>query len=80
MFNQGGTVSPEQAALAKAIMSPEFQIAFNKVKGSVPARTDVPVETFDACGQKAYERAEGGCRRPATSSARTRTAMPTRHR
>ena len=36
-------------------MSPEFQIAFNKVKGSVPARTDVSVESFDSCGQKAYE-------------------------
>jgi glucose/mannose transport system substrate-binding protein len=55
MFNQGGAVKPEQAELAKAIMSPEFQIAFNKVKGSVPARTDVSVETFDSCGQKAYE-------------------------
>ena len=54
MFNQGGTVSPEQAALAKAIMSPDFQVAFNKVKGSVPARTDVDVSSFDACGQKAY--------------------------
>ena len=48
-------MTPEQAALAEAIMSPEFQIAFNKVKGSVPARTDVSVESFDACGQKAYE-------------------------
>jgi glucose/mannose transport system substrate-binding protein len=55
MFNQGGTVSEEQAALAKAIMSPEFQVAFNKIKGSVPARTDVSVEELDACGQKAYE-------------------------
>ncbi len=55
MFDQGGAVSPEQAALAEAIMSPEFQVAFNKVKGSVPARTDVSVAEFDACGQKAYE-------------------------
>ena len=55
VFKQGDAVTPEQAALAKAIMSPEFQIAFNKVKGSVPARTDVSVESFDACGQKAYE-------------------------
>lgn len=55
MFKQDDTVSPQQEALAKAIMSPEFQIAFNEVKGSVPARTDISVETFDACGQKAYE-------------------------
>jgi glucose/mannose transport system substrate-binding protein len=55
MFNQGGKVSDEQAELAKAIMAPSFQIAFNKVKGSVPARTDVSVDSLDACGQKAYE-------------------------
>ncbi len=52
MFDQGGTVSEEQAALASAIMSPSFQAAFNVVKGSVPARTDVPDTDFDACGKK----------------------------
>lgn len=52
LFNQGGTVSPQQAALAKAIMSPAFQSAFNVVKGSVPARVDVPDAAFDACGKK----------------------------
>ncbi|SNR37525.1 ABC transporter substrate-binding protein [Puniceibacterium sediminis] len=52
MFDQGGVVSPEQAALATAIMSPTFQSAFNVVKGSVPARTDVPDTDFDACGKK----------------------------
>ena len=49
-------------ALAKAIMSPEFQSAFNVVKGSVPARTDVPDTDFDACGKKGIERPEGGDR------------------
>ncbi len=52
MFDQGGDVSAEQAALASAILSPSFQSAFNVVKGSVPARTDVSDEAFDACGQK----------------------------
>ncbi|MEM0946478.1 MAG: ABC transporter substrate-binding protein [Pseudomonadota bacterium] len=51
MFDQGGSVSAEQAALASAILSPSFQIAFNKVKGSVPARTDVDGSELDACGQ-----------------------------
>lgn len=41
-----------QAEMAKAIMSPEFQSAFNVVKGSVPARTDVPNDAFDDCGKK----------------------------
>ena len=51
-FNQGGKPTPQQVALAKAIMSPEFQSAFNVVKGSVPARTDVSDEAFDACGKQ----------------------------
>ncbi len=55
MFDQGSDVTAEQAALAKAIMSPEFQIAFNKVKGSVPARTDLDAGELDACGQQGYE-------------------------
>lgn len=41
-----------QALMASDIMSPEFQIAFNRVKGSVPARTDVDGSQLDACGQK----------------------------
>ena len=52
MFDQGGSVSEEQAALASSILSPSFQIAFNKVKGSVPARTDVDGSELDACGQQ----------------------------
>ena len=33
-------------------MDPVFQSAFNVVKGSVPARTDVPNTDFDDCGKK----------------------------
>ncbi len=41
-----------QLALAEATMNPEVQSAFNVIKGSVPARTDVPDTAFDACGKK----------------------------
>ena len=41
-----------QGAMAASIMSPVFQSAFNVVKGSVPARTDVPDADFDACGKQ----------------------------
>ena len=41
-----------QALMASDIMSPAFQSAFNVVKGSVPARTDVPNDVFDACGKQ----------------------------
>lgn len=52
MFDQGGVVSDQQAALASSILSPSFQSAFNVVKGSVPARTDVSDADFDACGKQ----------------------------
>lgn len=48
----GENSGPDQAELARSIMSPGFQSAFNVVKGSVPARTDVSDEAFDACGKK----------------------------
>ncbi|MCT8267914.1 ABC transporter substrate-binding protein [Afifella sp. JA880] len=52
MFKVGEDKRDAQLKLASAVMSPEFQIAFNKVKGSVPARTDIAPDEFDACGQK----------------------------
>ena len=41
-----------QLAMAAAVMEPGFQSAFNVVKGSVPARTDVADTDFDDCGKK----------------------------
>ncbi len=41
-----------QQKLATDIMDPVFQSAFNVVKGSAPARSDVPDTAFDACGKK----------------------------
>ena len=49
---EGEGAQAAQAAMAQAIMSPEFQSAFNVVKGSVPARTDVSPDAFDACGRQ----------------------------
>ena len=52
MFGVEGSAAEDQAELAKSIMSPSFQSAFNVVKGSVPARTDVSDAAFDDCGKK----------------------------
>lgn len=52
MFKVGADKGGAQQKLASAIMDPGFQSAFNVVKGSVPARTDVPDSAFDACGKK----------------------------
>jgi glucose/mannose transport system substrate-binding protein len=54
MFNQGGDTD-SQLKMASAIMNPEFQSAFNVVKGSAPARTDVSDAAFDDCGKKAMK-------------------------
>jgi glucose/mannose transport system substrate-binding protein len=55
MFNVAGEARGAQEQLARAIMDPAFQIAFNRVKGSVPARLDVPADGFDACGQQGIQ-------------------------
>ncbi|ARO25791.1 sugar ABC transporter substrate-binding protein [Rhizobium sp. TAL182] len=52
MFNVPEDRKAAQVALATATLSKSFQSAFNVVKGSVPARTDVPDTDFDACGKK----------------------------
>lgn len=55
LFKVGGDKVSAQNKLAGAIMDPGFQSAFNVVKGSAPARTDVPDTAFDACGKKAIK-------------------------
>ncbi len=53
MFKVSEDKVKAQMAIASAIENPEFQSAFNVVKGSAPARTDVSDAAFDACGKKA---------------------------
>jgi glucose/mannose transport system substrate-binding protein len=55
LFRVGEDQSDAQIELAKSIMAPSFQSAFNVIKGSAPARTDVSDEAFDACGKKAIK-------------------------
>jgi glucose/mannose transport system substrate-binding protein len=52
MFAVSADRQAAQVALAKATLSKSFQSSFNVVKGSVPARTDVPDTDFDSCGKK----------------------------
>ncbi|MGC4025967.1 MAG: ABC transporter substrate-binding protein [Mesorhizobium sp.] len=53
MFKVGDAEKKAQDLMASDIESPDFQSAFNVVKGSAPARTDVPNTAFDDCGKKA---------------------------
>ena len=55
MFKVSEDKVPAQLKMASAIESPAFQSAFNVVKGSAPARTDVPDTDFDDCGKKAIK-------------------------
>jgi glucose/mannose transport system substrate-binding protein len=55
MFKVSDDKTEAQLVMASAIENPEFQSAFNVVKGSAPARTDVPDTAFDACGKKAIK-------------------------
>jgi len=55
MFKVGDDKKAAQMKMAADIESPEFQSAFNVVKGSAPARTDVPDTAFDDCGKKAIK-------------------------
>jgi len=41
--------------LAQAVMDSDVQQEFNAIKGSIPARLDVPVTRLDPCGQKSAE-------------------------
>ena len=52
MFEQDEAKVEAQLTMASDILDPGFQSAFNVVKGSVPARTDVSDADFDECGKK----------------------------
>ncbi|MBA8899584.1 ABC transporter substrate-binding protein [Phyllobacterium sp. P30BS-XVII] len=54
-FKKSEAEHKSQLIMASSIESPTFQSAFNVVKGSAPARTDVSDAAFDACGKKAIK-------------------------
>lgn len=49
-----------QTQLAKILISPEAQLAFNLKKGSMPIRTDIDLSGANACMQKALELLDNG--------------------
>ena len=55
-FQQKGqkAATPGQLAMAKTIMSPEFQEQFSLYKGSIPVRLGVSMTKFDDCAKKSY--------------------------
>lgn len=55
MFNVDASQQAAQREMASSVMSPAFQVAFNTVKGSVPARTDVSDAEFTIIGKTAMK-------------------------
>jgi glucose/mannose transport system substrate-binding protein len=55
-FQQHGSkdATAGQLAMAKTIMSVDFQREFSLYKGSIPVRLNVPMDQFDACAKKSY--------------------------
>jgi glucose/mannose transport system substrate-binding protein len=55
-FQKNGSkdATPGQLAMAKTIMSVDFQRDFSLYKGSIPVRLNVPMDKFDACAKKSY--------------------------
>lgn len=51
-------VEAAQKRLAKLLISPAVQVAFNNAKGSMPVRGDVDLSTADPCMQKALKAVE----------------------
>ncbi|RKF22311.1 carbohydrate ABC transporter substrate-binding protein [Alginatibacterium sediminis] len=47
-----GEDSSMQLALAKAVLDKDFQIDFNRHKGSIPVRQDIDLSDFDTCSQE----------------------------
>ncbi|RFU44424.1 ABC transporter substrate-binding protein [Paraburkholderia sp. DHOC27] len=51
-FKAGDDRQAGEYAFAQAVMDKNVQAKFNQVKGSIPARLDVPSDGFDECGVK----------------------------
>jgi glucose/mannose transport system substrate-binding protein len=55
MFHVNEPNKPAQRDLARAVMSKDFQQAFNLAKGSIPVRLDVRMDQFDGCAKRSSQ-------------------------
>lgn len=51
-FKKSDASLPGEYAFASTVMDKNVQATFNQIKGSIPARLDVPADGFDECGKK----------------------------
>jgi len=57
-----------QLALARTLMDPATQKAFNLAKGSIPARSDVPLDDYDECARQSSRDLHAAAKRHALVS------------
>ncbi len=55
MFRVEGEEREAQHALARLVLEPTFQEAFNLAKGSIPARPDLDMSEFDSCARQSLD-------------------------
>ncbi|WP_290906218.1 ABC transporter substrate-binding protein [Halomonas sp.] len=56
MFRVTGEAEREaQQTLARLVLEPTFQQAFNQAKGSIPARPDLDMNDFDSCARQSLD-------------------------
>jgi glucose/mannose transport system substrate-binding protein len=63
MFHVNEPNKQAQRDLARAVMSRDFQQAFNLAKGSIPVRLDVKMDQFDECAKRARQDFQSSARR-----------------
>ena len=51
IFPKNAAQREGQLKLAELLLSPQLQVDFNKVKGSMPVRLDTDMSSFDSCAQ-----------------------------
>lgn len=54
MLAGDGSKQPAQERMAELLGNATLQISYNRIKGSVPVRRDVPVDELDLCAQRSY--------------------------
>lgn len=54
VFKKDDAAVAGQDAWIETVMDPENQKKFNMIKGSIPARIDVPVDGFDDCAKRSF--------------------------
>ena len=63
MFHVNEQNRQAQSDLARAVMSKDFQQAFNLTKGSIPVRLDVKMDQFDECARRSRQDFRNGAKR-----------------